>query len=378
MARRYRGKRGQYKIMTGLLLLILVAGLVVGLVVFVLPDYLVTAEDGSVRVDIPFLRALWPSPSPVAEQPPAETFPFVEVTPTREVQTESPAPSAPVSVLPKALWVPQEALSEPERLAGLKQTALNSEINMLVLDMKNDEGLMPEAEVLQEAVLALKADGVEVVGRLSCLLDNTVTRQLAAVGVKHMSGVNWLDGEKNRWINLHRPEALAYVVDCIQKAVDAGVDAVLLDNLHFPYEGRLDSIRYGEDADTPAAEALDALFDALPNSLPLYAVALPETLIEGKQEAAGQRFSRFDEVFAKLFVRIPAETAEEAFAEIVAGEGGASLEKIRLVPALRMPQDGGEEGLPVALRALLGVAGGSKGYGYLVVDEQGAYPEGLT
>lgn len=345
----YRGRRRRGGVLVAVLLVVIALA---AAAFFVLPEYLVYTEDG-VRLDLPFLQAD-SSPSPSRPQTPAQIEVVVETPPALLPPSASPSPSpSPEPEAAYALSVPMEMIGRPDQLLTLKDFALEAGINEIVLEVKNIQGELADPAETAASVALLSEPGLTLTARLSAFRDNTITTQEGTFGVKHTSGVNWLDRNRLRWINPYIPEARQYVIDCVLACRDAGFERVLLDNLCFPYFGSLSAIGYGEHATVSHVSAMNTFLDELSartEGLRLSAVVLEETLVSGSHSEAGQELATIQSTFDRIYYYVP-DGADELL-------DGA-------VPIFSAADAG--------LRERLAQAGES---GYCVISENGEFPIG--
>lgn len=240
-----RGHRGIAVLVVFVILLVLAAA-----AVFILPDYIVYTDDG-VRLEVPifgWVRSTSPS-GPGLEPSPVASVDIIVETPTPS-PTPDPSPTPTPTPKPRLLGVPLSLLASDDKLIDLKDFAIAAGVNGLLLEIKDAEGEIAEPERLKEIAALLRDSGLELIAGISAFRDNRITRsnEGKTYGVKHSSGVNWLDNNGNRWINPYVPEARRFVIDRVLAARDAGFDGVLLDDVCFPHYGALSKINYGADA----------------------------------------------------------------------------------------------------------------------------------
>jgi hypothetical protein len=377
-------------------LLFLSTLLVVSVVLFfVLPNFL-EFRDGTPY--FPFLdgwRAATESPTPdnptrqVTAPPPTPT-PADTPTPT---PTRTPPPRSELPI--HALYAPLDVLSDGGALETLKEQLARGEADALVLELKAEDGTLAfpsslppaiQAKVSAEddgavrLIRALRAGGVYVVARVSCFKDALLPQQIQTVGVKHVSGLNWLDNQRGRWLDPYKADAVDYLLDLLSEIAGLGVDEILLDWVTFPTRGALSSISYGSFAGVPRYEPIEDFVKRARGAVASSGAALSmvlsaETCLNGADETGGQRLSALAPSFDRFYISVPlsGETGSE-FAALT-GHLGASLPRTswpaKLVPML--PVTGRTD--PEDLRAALQEAGGRQGLGWMLENDKGEYPE---
>ena len=278
---------------------------------------------------------------------------------------------------------------------ALRAALARGEADALVLELKAEDGTLAFPSSLPPAIQAkvsaeddgavqlirtLRAGGVYVVARVSCFKDARLPQQIQTVGVKHVSGVNWLDNKRERWLDPYKEDAVNYLLDVLSEIAGLGVDEILLDRVTFPTQGSLSSISYGPSANVPRYEAIEGFVKRARSTVASSGTALSmvlsaETCLNGADETGGQRLSALAPNFDRLYISVPLsdETADR-FAELT-GHLGASVPRTSwpagLVPILPVT---GRTG-PEDLRAALNDAGGRQGMGWLLENGKGEYPD---
>lgn len=298
--RSYRGARSGRFIVLAVTLVLLLA---LGYGVYWVAEHISMNADGTIRVNLP--QFISPAPSPTEASPEPLEIIVLSPSPLPPTETVQPSPTLTPEPTPpplRAVFVPQDALNDSARLAQIKSDAEALGLNTLVIDYKSDAGAVTSPESVQAARDAL-GEGFSYVARVSVFLDNTMTRQHSSWTIKHVSGVNWINDD-GRWLNPYSALVVDYCVSVIAQAAESGFDAVLLDNVCFPWRGQLHRISYGSRQESSRYEAMDAFYDrldALETDMLLYVTALYDTAITGQQDDAGQMLdtlqARFDGVF---------------------------------------------------------------------------------
>lgn len=162
----------------------------------------------------------------------------------------------------KALYVPG-FVAEGEGISGVLQLAEETEVNALVVDVK-DAGLTTypsEVPLAQEIgatteripdlkafVQGLKEKGVYPIARLAVFQDDVLARarpDLAAIDAT--TGEPWLTYQGAAWMNPYREEAQSYNVEIAKEAARAGFEEIQFDYVRFPSDGEMINLEYGEE-----------------------------------------------------------------------------------------------------------------------------------
>lgn len=302
--RTYRGKGRKAPVLA--VLCVLLAGAAIYGFVWLF-EHMSMNADGTITVNMPGFLSPAPVPTPTPTPEPLEIVVAPSGTAPVAEPSLAPAPT-PRSASPRAVLVSQETLGSPDALAQVKAGALAAGANTLVLDYKSNEGAVLTPEDWDAACTAL-GPGFEYVARISLFLDDTTPRRRNALAVKHADNPSWnWIGADGRWLNPFREAAADYLLSVIEEAAALGPDGILLDNLCFPWYGQTSKIFYGADNETPRTEAIEAFcarLDGLGLALPVSAVALHDTVLNGVQEVAGQDLARMKARFDTLYVEWP-------------------------------------------------------------------------
>lgn len=171
----------------------------------------------------------------------------------------------------KALYVPG-FVAEGEGLDGILRLAQETEVNALVVDVK-DAGLttypseVPLAKEigattdripdLAEFVRGLKEKGIYPIARLAVFQDDVLPRarpDLAALDAT--TGEPWLTYQGAAWANPYREEAQRYNVDIAKEAAEAGFEEIQFDYIRFPSDGEMVNLQYGEETAPTQEDAI--------------------------------------------------------------------------------------------------------------------------
>lgn len=251
----YRGRgRGSPGLKVIAVLLALVLVLAVALF-FLAGQYLVYGDDGTVRLELPFLR----------QEEPAQETP--DPTPLPPVVTPEPSPETadrPETILPVAL--PAEALYDGTAAEGVAQGGGTAAL----FDMKTESGMLAWVSG-QELAIAAKVsagdptvneamktaaaeDGVYRIARISCFKDHELSNADLSLAMTTESGVRWLDADKNRWLSPASEKARSYLTALCGELAELGFDEILLDHAGYPTRGKLSYLKKDAGYDSSRLE----------------------------------------------------------------------------------------------------------------------------
>ncbi|MEJ7813423.1 MAG: putative glycoside hydrolase, partial [Gemmatimonadaceae bacterium] len=215
---------------------------------------------------------IWASPSP-AQQPGRGAA---------TAQSTAPAPppalcaAANIAAAPDSLlWPKAPLVATPRPLRGLYvnrwaalgqrmwqllDLAKTTEVNALVIDVKDDRGyvlyrsrvplareigadtVMPmRAERVRAMLDSLRTHGVYPIARIVVVKDPLLAEQKLEWAIKRADAPArpWLDKNGKPWLDAHRAEVWRYAADLACEAVDLGFSEVQFDYVRFPDEKRL-------------------------------------------------------------------------------------------------------------------------------------------
>jgi hypothetical protein len=170
-----------------------------------------------------------------------------------------PAPLVPAPAEVRGLYVNRWA-SLGQKMWQLIDVAKTTEVNALVLDVKDDRGLVLYrsrvplareigADTLQpmrmerlRAVLdTMRAHGIYPIARIVVVKDPLLAERKLDWAIKRRDDPSkpWLDRNGKPWLDAHQPEVWQYAVDLAKEAVELGFSEVQFDYVRFPDEKRL-------------------------------------------------------------------------------------------------------------------------------------------
>ena len=176
-----------------------------------------------------------------------------------ELTTDDPAAGMPPSVKVKGLYVTAWSAGMADRLARYIELCDTTEINTLVIDVKDDRGqitflnsiegasqasfnIIPDIE---KTMALLKAHGIYTIARLVCFKDPIWSRLHPGLAIRDRHGAPWKDADGISWLDPYNPAAWEHIAAVAKEAARAGFDEVQLDYVRFPASGRLKEIDYG-------------------------------------------------------------------------------------------------------------------------------------
>ena len=207
-----------------------------------------------------------------APQPQADQAPPIVPTPAQaSPSNDTSTPAAPDSVarpryrtvptpkVVRALYVNRWAV-RGQRMWDLIDVAKRTEVNALVIDVKDDRGLvlyrstvplareifadttMPVSYRRIRAVLdTMRAHGIYPIARIVVAKDPLLAEKRPEWAIKRRANpaLPWLDKNGKPWLDPHQRGIWQYSVDLAKEAVNLGFSEIQLDYVRFPDERRL-------------------------------------------------------------------------------------------------------------------------------------------
>ncbi|WDV45457.1 putative glycoside hydrolase [Clostridiaceae bacterium M8S5] len=157
------------------------------------------------------------------------------------------------------------------RLLGIVKS---TEINTLVIDIKDDYGLLsyrPDVQIVRDNGLdkrikikdfydrieTLKQNNVYLIARIVTFKDTNMGSKRPDLAIKSKSGRVWKDNKGNIWLNPFNKESWDYPISIAKDAALNGFDEIQFDYVRFPTGSGKANINYGEaEKTTTKADAI--------------------------------------------------------------------------------------------------------------------------
>ena len=334
----YRGKSARGKIALAVLLVLVIVG---AAAVIRLQKYVVYDDSGRPRLELPWSSGQSAGSAAGSEEEP----PDANLTIQEPERTDVRAVRLPVG--PLTDWAE----------AWAQASDGHSGCNAAVYTVKAPDGsvyldsqaVLPGALKTVEGAGAavgdmLKADGVYAVAEIACFRDPiAASAELESMGLKNTGGYVFYDRNGDRWLDPAKPAARQYLIDLASGCAAMGFDEILLTDVSYPTEGKLNKIDYG----AAAAALPDSLTDEITSFLKQMQAALAEydvklsvllpadLLLSGDPTGvSGQSLAEI----APLADRIYAAADDASAAEYLQAAVTAASKDTELVPVLASPE----------------------------------------
>ena len=279
----YRGRTPKWKIVLAVILVLVILA-AVGFMI--LQEHIIYDESGRPHLRLP------------EEEQQAEAVPQEDV----ELTIQAPAVQEDLH----AVSIPEGTLTQADVEAFLAEAAEQSAVSYgaVAVTLKNSAGrvyfdsgaaVSGSVDIGADTAAVLESltgedSGWYTIARLSCFHDpKAANSDVEGMGLKNTGGYIFYDGNNSQWLDPAKPAARQYLCELAGEAAELGFDEILLTDVSYPTEGKLDKIAYG---DGDRAANLMAFLAELRSILEPYGVVLsmelPEEVITtGANDAAG-------------------------------------------------------------------------------------------
>ncbi|WP_052333664.1 putative glycoside hydrolase [Paenibacillus sp. FSL W8-1187] len=154
----------------------------------------------------------------------------------------------------RGIYVSGYAAGSRRAMGRLMELVARTELNAMVIDIKDDYGLMTYASQVKLAkrlgtdsrpliddpkalVEQLHRAGVYVIGRQVVFKDALLASKVPDWAIHQKNGKVWRDAKRKAWINPHRKEVWSYNIAIAKEAAELGFDEIQFDYVRFPANG---------------------------------------------------------------------------------------------------------------------------------------------
>lgn len=171
----------------------------------------------------------------------------------------------------KGLYLTGWVAGNANRLDQIISLIKNTELNTVVLDIKDDDGLVGYETNIQavrdvgafkykynvdDVIRKLKENDIYIVGRLVCFRDPALATKRVDLAVKRPDGTLWRENGKIPWTDAYNEETWTYNIEIAKEAIKKGFDEIQFDYVRFPTPIRRSDIKY--NSDLPKVDAINA------------------------------------------------------------------------------------------------------------------------
>ena len=311
----YRGRTPKWKVVLAIVLVLVILG-AVGFMV--LQEHIVYDGTGTPHLRLPQQETEDTGTPPEEEEP---------------VEVVIQEPEGPQEI--HAFSLPAQALTQQTVEAALAEP--QAECNAVAVTLKDSAGLVyfdaagavsgtvrTEADTTAALEALTGQEDLYTVARISCFHDpKAANAEVESMGLKNTGGYIFYDGNNSQWLDPAKPEARQYLTGIIREAAALGFDEILLTDVSYPTEGKLDKIAYGEvDRQAQMGAFLAEVRLALEGYDVTLSVELPETaVLNGAEETSGASLAQFAPHVDRLYAVTTSDRTTALSALAAAAEG---------------------------------------------------------
>ena len=162
----------------------------------------------------------------------------------------------------KGVYLPAYVAGNPERFDPIFKNILNSDINTIVVDIKdelgritigNDAPLVKDLKTswiqindVQSFIKKCHDNDIYVVARIVSFLDNFAPRQDTELAIRTKTGKLYKDNMGYYWLNPFKDKTREYLKQIAMAAADAGFDEVQMDYFRFSTDRGMRNVEFDE------------------------------------------------------------------------------------------------------------------------------------
>ena len=318
--RSYRGKGSKKKLVLAvILLLVILAALVVALV----QKHIVYDGSGSRQLEVP-----WQKDEPQGQEDPVELD--LVIQPVEEAEEPLRGIALPVGALSAASW-DAVRFGQP-RQNGVAVTLKDSTGTVYYDFVSAPHNPVNVAEDTSAVLGEWLAAEVHTIAQISCFHDaRAANADVEGLGLKNTGGYIFYDGNNSQWLDPAKPAARQYLCEIAKEAAELGFREILLTDVSYPTEGKVDKIAYGEGI---RQEHLQGFLREMRAVLEPYGVKLSvqlpaDVILTGGNDLAGLNLEGIAPLADRIYAKVLASEVEPCEAAVT-----AACEETRFVPIL--------------------------------------------
>lgn len=167
----------------------------------------------------------------------------------------------------KGVYANWSALTTPGALDDLIEIANTTEVNAIVIDVKQDTvyydsqvhffrdaGTVNPIMDIEEVIQKLKDNDIYAIARMVVFQDPLVAKARPDLAVKDVSGGLWVNEMGVAWVSAFNDELWDANIALATELVDLGMDEIQYDYVRFPSDGDLTTADFGVDYTAEARE----------------------------------------------------------------------------------------------------------------------------
>jgi hypothetical protein len=163
----------------------------------------------------------------------------------------------------KALRVNAEKAASPKAWATILELAAQSEVNALVLDTRNEDGIIFHKTTVEQAneigavrdfydveqiIADMDAAGLYKITRIVTFQDNPLAKARPELAViDNTTGQPWKNNKGLRWLDPTNRDSWKLALDLAEEACNLGFDEIQFDYVRFPSDGNISKLSFKEE-----------------------------------------------------------------------------------------------------------------------------------
>lgn len=318
----YRGRRSKGKTALAVLLILVILA---AIVVILLQRHIIYDETGAPRMEVP-----WKDEA--REEASSEPALDLVIRPPEKTVAEIRGFRLPVGTLTREGYDSVMAAVEPAYNAVA--VVLKDENGTVYFDADAAvSGSVDTAEDTSDVLAALTGGQLRAIAEISCFRDpKAAGADVDGMGLENTEGYIFYDGANQQWLDPAKPAARRYVCELAVEAAKLGFDEILLTDLGYPTDGKLEQIAYGE---AEKSENLKLFLEELRSALEPYGTVITvevsaDVITTGQQEASGQKLTEITAAADRICAPASPEEASGFFETLKE----ATEEAVPFVPLL--------------------------------------------
>ncbi len=178
---------------------------------------------------------------------------------------EEPIRTVRETVEAKGIYVTGPVAGSEERMNELISLVNDTELNTMVIDIKNDSGEITykmEHDLVEEIgaginyirdikqlIKELKEQDIYLIARIVAFKDPMLAEKKLEFSLKNADGSLFRDKAGLGWINPYNKGVWEYLIGVSQEAIDLGFDEIQFDYIRFSTDSRMESVDFGPEAE---------------------------------------------------------------------------------------------------------------------------------
>jgi hypothetical protein len=165
----------------------------------------------------------------------------------------------------RGIYVTGPRAGHTEAMEELTYLVDTTELNAMVIDIKNDSGVITynmDLPTVQEIganenyisdikslIADLKAKDIYLIARVVAFKDPILAEQKPELSIRNTDGTIFLDKAGHSWVNPYKKEVWEYLIDVSKEAAMLGFDEIQFDYIRFSTDSGMKNADFGEEAE---------------------------------------------------------------------------------------------------------------------------------